>query len=153
MKWVENTYSLHSLNLSPFLDFNLSVNDFTILSDSSSLYSPLSWASESLSLSVTPSSLSTPSLTVITTELVSAGGGTVDEEDIFCDACWTPCFTSTFELLYLQGLQSSGLQFTEIIFLELGHFGTRVHPILLQDICRLMQTCFSTDAHECTRNS
>jgi hypothetical protein len=33
-----------------------------------------------------------------------------------------------------------GEKYTEIIFLEVGHFGGRANPILLQDICRWMHS-------------
>jgi len=37
----------------------------------------------------------------------------------------------------MQGLQTTGLQFAEIIWFELGHIGLRGNPTLLKDICLL----------------
>jgi hypothetical protein len=39
----------------------------------------------------------------------------------------------------MQGLEPSGLQFAKIMLLDLGHVGLTANPILLKDICRLMQ--------------
>jgi hypothetical protein len=38
----------------------------------------------------------------------------------------------------MQGLEPSGLQFVEIILVELGHLGLTVNPIIPKDMCRFI---------------
>jgi hypothetical protein len=140
MQGVENTHCLHSLQLSPFLAFDCLFQESIAGATMVPTYALTSVFDKSglANKKGADTAMSTSFVTTVGAGVPSVYGS---KAKTYCVSETCPCFQRRSE--------PSRHQLAKIISVEHGHVGLTVDPIILKDLCRLVQSLL-LDHHQPT---